>query len=73
MQGPVTIASCAFFGFRPDRDHGDYYRLLLNDLAAKKGDARLVVATNRPEGFHPSIEVRHVPDITPYRDRKSVV
>lgn len=69
MDPPVTFASCAFFGFRPDRDHGEYYRLLLNDLAAKKGGARLVVATNRPEGFHPGIEIIHVPDITPYRRR----
>lgn len=69
MPLPVTYASCAFFGVRPDRDRGDYYRLLLNDLAAKKGEARLVVATNRPEGFHPDIEVVHVPDLAPYRRR----
>jgi len=66
---PVTIASCAFFGVRQNRDAEGYYRLLLNDLARKKGAARMVVATNEPAGFDSSIEILHVPDFDLYRRR----
>ncbi|MBS1707616.1 MAG: hypothetical protein JSS65_02715 [Armatimonadetes bacterium] len=69
MPEPVTLASCAFFGVRKDREPEKYYRLLLNDLAKKKGAARLVVATNDPTDFDPAIEVVLVTSIDEYRKR----
>jgi hypothetical protein len=53
-------------GFRPDRDTGRYYRLLLNDLRAK-WDGPLHVATNDPHGFDPGIDLESVNNIAALR------
>lgn len=66
MATPLTLASCALIGFRPDRDTGRYYRLLLNDLRAK-WDGPLHVTTNEPAGFAKGIELESVTDIAALR------
>lgn len=66
MATPLTLASCALIGFRPDRDTGRYYRLLLNDLRAK-WDGPLHVATNEPAGFDPGINLQTVTDVAALR------
>ena len=66
MARPLVIASCALMGFRPDRDTGRYYRLLLNDLR-DKWDGPLHVATNDPAGFSEGIDLEPVPDVAALR------
>ncbi|MBX3110424.1 MAG: hypothetical protein KF857_00320 [Fimbriimonadaceae bacterium] len=58
---PLTIASLALFGMRPDRDTGTYYRLLLNQLRGQT-DLPMVVYTNEPWGFVDGIELVTVAD-----------
>lgn len=58
---PLTIASLALFGMRPDRDTRTYYRLLLNNLRTQT-DLPMVVYTNEPDGFAEGIEIVEVAD-----------
>jgi len=65
---PLTIASLAVFGVRPDRDTRTYYRLLLNNLRSQT-DLPVVVYTNEPDGFDPGIQVVFIDDYMPLATR----
>jgi hypothetical protein len=64
----MTIATCALFGFRPERDQKGYYRHLLNDLA-DRSDVQIVAATNDPSQLSPRIRTVQVDQLDPWADR----
>lgn len=63
----MTIATCALFGFRPERDEKGYYQLLLNDLADRTG-VEIIAATNDPSRLHPRIETIKVDGLDSWAD-----
>lgn len=62
MPADYAYATCALFGYRPDRDRQGYYRLLVNQLA-EVADRKIVAATNEPSFLDPKIDAFKVDDL----------
>jgi hypothetical protein len=57
-----SYATCALFGYRPDRDRLGYYRLLLNQLA-EVTDRPIVAASNDPSQLSSRIQCMEAGDL----------
>lgn len=62
MPVDYAYATCALFGYRPDRDRQGYYRLLVNQLA-EVADRPIVAATNDRSQLSAKVDAFEVSDL----------